>query len=146
MRNPFMIALFLCALLTQAAFAAKLDIEGIEQGAQAKGAWIEAEKVYKLTFPRNDVKVKVDGAALPPFLGLTTWAGFQSGKEKPAIVMGDIVLFADEVGPAMSAALSGGLEVTALHNHFFYDSPRVFFMHIGGEGTARELAQGVRKV
>jgi hypothetical protein len=68
------------------------------------------------------------------------------GREKQAMVMGDIVVFADEVNPAMSAALDAGLDVTALHNHFFYDHPRAFFMHIGGEGTEAQLAAGVRKI
>jgi hypothetical protein len=63
-----------------------------------------------------------------------------------AMVMGDVVLFQDEVGPAMSAALDGGLAVTGLHNHFFYDEPKVYFMHIGGEGEPAQLASGVRKV
>jgi hypothetical protein len=60
--------------------------------------------------------------------------------------MGDTVLFEDEVNPAMSAALDAGLEVTALHNHFFFDQPKVYFMHIGGTGDAGKLAAGVRKV
>jgi hypothetical protein len=59
--------------------------------------------------------------------------------------MGDLTLSEDEVNPAMSAALEGGLEVTALHNHFFYDHPKFFFMHIGGAGTTERLATGVRK-
>jgi hypothetical protein len=83
---------------------------------------------------------------MPPFMGLTSWAAFTPG-EKPdveAMVMGDLVVFEDEVNPVMSAALDHGLEVTALHNHFFFDKPRVFFMHIGGEGTADGLAKGVR--
>jgi len=62
------------------------------------------------------------------------------------MVMGDIVLFQDEVNPVMSVALDNGLDVTALHNHFFYDKPRVFFMHIGGEGSAEQLATGVQKI
>jgi hypothetical protein len=83
---------------------------------------------------------------MAPFMGLTSWAAFvpaqKSGVE--AMVMGDLVLFEDEVNPAMSAALDGGLEVTALHNHFFYDRPRVLFMHIGGEGTVDRLGQAVK--
>jgi len=59
--------------------------------------------------------------------------------------MGDLVLFEDEVNPVMSAALNNGLEVVALHNHFFFDSPRVMFMHIGGSGAAEKLAAAVRR-
>jgi hypothetical protein len=105
------------------------------------------EKVVKVSFAREDVPVDIDGfSRMPPFMGLTSWAGFTPG-EKPgveAMVMGDLVVFEDEVNPVMSAALDHGLEVTALHNHFFFDKPRVFFMHIGGEGASAALAKGVR--
>jgi len=105
------------------------------------------DKVIKVSFPRNDVPVTVDGwSGVPPFMGLTSWAAFTPG-EKPgveAMVMGDLVLFEDEVNPAMSAALDNGIEVTALHNHFFYDKPNVFFMHIGGEGSVDKLGKGVK--
>jgi hypothetical protein len=81
-------------------------------------------------------------------MGLTSWAAFTPG-QKPgveAMVMGDLVLFEDEVSDAMSAALLNGLQVTALHNHFFFDSPKVYFMHIGGEGQVGVLGKGVRAV
>jgi hypothetical protein len=102
--------------------------------------------VVKVSFPRTDVPVEVDGwASMPPFMGLTSWAAFEPGKgSNEAMVMGDLVLFEDEVNPAMSAAVGNGLEVTALHNHFFFDTPRVFFMHIGGEGSTDRLARAVR--
>ena len=107
----------------------------------------QAEGSVKVSFPRTDVAVDVDGwANVPAFMGLTSWAAFTPG-EKPgvdAMVMGDLVLFEDEVNPVMSALLEHGVEVTALHNHFFYDKPRVFFMHLGGEGTVESLARGVR--
>ncbi|TMB11828.1 MAG: DUF1259 domain-containing protein, partial [Deltaproteobacteria bacterium] len=76
--------------------------------------------------------------------GLTTWAAFQAAGDK-TIVMGDMTLTEPQVNPTMSAALDNGLQVTALHNHFFFDRPHVFFMHIGGEGTTEQLATGVRK-
>src|SRR5882724_5188808 len=82
---------------------------------------------------------------MPPCMGLTSWAAFTAGKGAEAMVMGDLVLFQDEVNPVMSAALENGLSVTALHNHFFFDEPKVYFMHIGGEGTVEKLASGVRK-
>jgi hypothetical protein len=78
-------------------------------------------------------------------MGLGTWAAFTATKEG-AMVKGDTVLFEDEVNAAMSAALDNGLSVTALHNHFFFDHPKVYFMHIEGEGTADKLAGAVRKV
>src|SRR5207248_6827747 len=94
---------------------------------------------------RTDVKVTVDGMAFPPAAGLGSWAAFAPAKHG-AMVMGDTVVFQDEVTPAMDAAFANGLEVTALHNHFFFDEPKVYFMHIGGMGDAKVLAAGVKKV
>jgi hypothetical protein len=105
----------------------------------------EKEGVYKVTFPRSEVKVVVDGWTMPPFMGLGTWAAFTPTKDG-AMVMGDTVLFEDEVNAAMSAALDNGLNVTALHNHFFFDHPKVSFMHIEGEGAVDKLAGAIRKV
>jgi len=79
-------------------------------------------------------------------MGIASWAAFNEGKTNDAMVMGDNVLFQDEVNPVMSVALENGLAVTALHNHFFYDEPKVFFMHISGEGSAEQLATAIQKV
>ena len=117
----------------------------IDQITGAAGSYDEAEDVHKVTFPRNDVKVAVDGWAFQPFMGITSWAAFTPTGENEAMAMGDLTLFEDEVNPVMSVALDNGLEVTALHNHFFYDSPQVMFMHIGGHGTVENLAGAVRK-
>jgi hypothetical protein len=125
--------------------SATLDGAKIDQITGLKGKLSEKEGVYKVTWPRNDVKVTVDGWTMPPFMGLGTWAAFTETKDG-AMVMGDTVLFEDEVNAAMTAALDNGLSVTALHNHFFFDKPKVFFMHIEGEGGIDELAAAVRKV
>jgi Domain of Unknown Function (DUF1259) len=127
-------------------FAADLDTGHIDELTGLKGKMNEKEGVYKVTFPRDDVKVVVDGWTMPPFMGLGTWAAFTKGAHTEAMVMGDTVLFEDEVNPAMSAALDNGLSVTALHNHFFFDQPKVYFMHIEGEGTVEKLASAVKKV
>src|SRR5215468_10379803 len=126
-------------------FAANLDTARIDELTGLKGKMNEKEGVYKVTFPRNDVRVVVDGWTMPPFMGLGTWAAF-TATSNGAMVMGDTVLFEDEVNAAMSAALDNGLSVTALHNHFFFDRPKVFFMHIEGEGAVEKLATAVRKV
>jgi hypothetical protein len=133
------VALNFCAQAAQTLDGAKID-----QLTGLKGKMNDKEGVYKVSQPRNDIKVTVDGLQMPPFMGLTSWAAFVSGKTKEAMVMGDLVLMQDEVNPVMSAALESGLEVTALHNHFFYDEPKVYFMHIGGEGSVDELARGVK--
>ncbi|MEI6712213.1 MAG: DUF1259 domain-containing protein [Verrucomicrobiota bacterium] len=133
----------LLSLVPSLCFAG-LDSAKIELATGLKGTLNEAEGVFKVTSPRSDLKVQVDGWLMPPFMGLTSWAAFLPGTKAEAMVMGDLVLFQDEVNPVMSAALEAGLNVTALHNHFFYDEPKVFFMHIGGEGSVETLGTGVK--
>jgi hypothetical protein len=128
------------------ALAADLDTARIDQLTGLKGKMNEKEGVYKVTLPRNDVKIVVDGWTMPPFMGLGTWAAFTKGAHAEAMVMGDTVLFEDEVNAAMTGALDNGINVTALHNHFFFDRPKVYFMHIEGEGTVEKLASAVKKV
>src|SRR5437016_1389585 len=130
---------------TSISIHAALDTAKIDQLTGLKGKMNQAEGVYKVTFSRDDVKVSVAGWTMPPFMGLGTWAAFTETKGG-AMVMGDTVLFEDEVNPAMSVALDNGLSVTALHNHFFFDQPKLYFMHIEGEGTTEQLATAVRKV
>lgn len=122
----------------------ELDTAKIEQITGLKGTLNESEGVFKLSQPRDAIKVTVDGWQMPPFMGLTSWAVFTVGKKEAAMVMGDLVLFSDEVNPVMSVVLDAGLSITALHNHFFYDNPKVYFMHIAGEGDAEKLAAGVK--
>src|SRR5579871_1241612 len=127
------------------AAAPKLDTAKIEALTGAKGAFNEKEGVFKVSVPRKDLAVTVSGVHLSPPMGLTTWAAF-TGAGAKTMVMGDLVLLEDQVNPVMSAALDNGLEVTALHNHFLWDSPRVMFMHIGGMGDEAKLAGAVGKV
>jgi hypothetical protein len=128
-----------------AAPAAVLDGPKIEQLTGAKGKLDDKEGVFKVSVPRADLKVVAGGVHLTPPMGLTTWAAFtRSGAH--TMVMGDLCLTEDQVNPVMSAALDNGLEVTALHNHFFWDSPKVMFMHIGGMGDEDKLAAAVGKV
>jgi hypothetical protein len=101
--------------------------------------------VVRIGWPRTDVPVKVDGQPLRPFAGLGSWAAFTRAPHG-AMVMGDTVVFQDEVNPALDAAFAAGLEVTGLHNHFFYDEPKVYFMHLGGRGDPETLAVGVKSV
>lgn len=111
---------------------------GVEAKAQADG-------VVKIGWSRTDVPVTVDGMRLSPVAGLGSWAAFAPMGDQ-AMVMGDTVVFQDEVDVAMDAAFAHGLQVTGLHNHFFFDQPKVLFMHIGGEGSATQLASSVKAV
>src|SRR6188472_1350842 len=123
---------------------ATLNTERIDQLIGLKGKLDEKEGAYKINFPRDDIAVSVDGWEIPAFMGLTTWASFTRATHSEAMVMGDTVLFEDEVNLAMFVALESGLSVTALHNHFFFDHPRLLFMHIECEGTVEHLASSVR--
>ncbi|HVE14978.1 MAG TPA: DUF1259 domain-containing protein [Elusimicrobiota bacterium] len=123
----------------------RLDAAKIEQLTGLKGSLDESQGVFKVSYPRTDIRAKVAGARLTPPLGLTAWAAFtRAGKDD--MVMGDLVLLEEQVNPVMSAALEHGLEVTALHNHFLGDSPRIMFMHIGGMGPEEKLAAAVGAV
>jgi len=143
MKKLFILAAISTAMSVSA--LAALDTKKIDEITVLKGKLNEKEGVYKVSFPRSDVKVVVDGWTMPPFMGLGTWAGFAGGNER-ALMMGDTVLFEDEVNPVMSVALDQGLGVTALHNHFFFDQPKVYFMHLEGQDSVDKLAMAVRKV
>lgn len=100
--------------------------------------------VLKINIPRNDLTVTVDGVATPTPFGFGGWLAMTKGDGGKEVMMGDLVLLEDEVNPVMSALLDNGLEATALHNHFFYEQPRIFYMHIRGFGKAAELARNVK--
>jgi hypothetical protein len=144
MKTAFLAFAMLAAISGVACGA--LNTTKIDEITGLKGKLNEKEGVYRVTFPRADVKVAVDSWTMPPFMGLGTWAAFTQGSHTEAMVMGDTVLFEDEVNPAMSSAFENGLSVTALHNHFLFDHPKVYFMHIEGQGTTEQLATAVRKL
>src|SRR5262245_25323961 len=124
--------------------AQKLDAHAIASASGAKPT-VAPDGVVRIAWARTDVAVKVDGMHLKPFAGLGSWAAFTPARHG-AMVMGDTVVFQDEVTPAMDAAFAAGLEVTGLHNHFFFDEPKVYFMHIGGMGEPEKLAAAVKSV
>jgi hypothetical protein len=102
------------------------------------------DNVLKVNIPRNDLKVTVAGVATPTPFGFGGWVAMTKGDGGHEVLMGDLVLTQDEVNPVMSALLDNGVDVTALHNHFFWDEPRMFYMHVHGHGTAAELAQKLK--
>jgi hypothetical protein len=121
-----------------------LDAQRIAEASGTKTT-TAADGVVRIGWSRADVAVAVDGMTLPPAAGLGSWAAF-APMARGAMVMGDTVVFEDEIDAAMDAAFADGLSVTALHNHFAYDTPKVYFMHIGGEGKPDDLARAVKGV
>lgn len=120
-----------------------LDPKAIEQAAGTP-VTVTGDGVVRIGWSRDDVAVTIDGMPFRPQAGLGSWAAFVALPTGNAMVMGDTVVFEDEITPAMDAAFEHGLQVTALHNHFVFDRPPVYFMHIGGTGDEVMLATGVR--
>ena len=100
--------------------------------------------VLKVNIPRNDVTVAVQGVLVPTPFGFGGWIALTKGDHDMDVMMGDLVLTETEVNPVMTAVLSAGLDVTALHNHFFFDSPRMYYMHVHGVGSAADLAKKIK--
>lgn len=145
MNRLFLPTALAIAIAAPALAAPQSDLRGRVAAASQAQASVAADGVVRIGWSRTDVPVMVDGARLAPAAGLGSWAAFKPHGEQ-VMLMGDTVVFEDEITPAMDAAFSAGLEVTALHNHFIFDDPPVYFMHIGGMGEADRLAVGVKSV
>src|SRR3954470_12605811 len=100
--------------------------------------------VLKVNIPRNDVAVTVANVKTPTPFGFGGWIAMTKGTGGMEVMMGDLVLLQEEANPVMSALLDNGLDVTALHNHFFWDNPRIYYMHVHGHGSAADLARKVK--
>jgi hypothetical protein len=129
------------ALFPLVAAAQGLDTTKIDQALGRPGQ--KTGDVYRVGFPRTDLKVTVAGIAVKPGLALGSWAAF-SGTDANASVMGDLVLLESEVNPVMAKLRAAGFEITAVHNHLLNETPRVLYMHYMGHGHAAELAKSVR--
>ena len=100
--------------------------------------------VLKVNIPRNDLKMTIQGFPAPTPFGFGGWIALTKATDGSDVMMGDLVLLQEEVNPVMSALLDNGIDVTALHNHFFWDDPHVFYMHVHGAGKAADLARRVK--
>jgi hypothetical protein len=118
------------------------EITAIEMAIGKKGKYLEAESVYTVPLPRNDLKITIKGEAMPISFGFGGWVSVKKTMDgKSAVIMSDTVLLQEEVNPLISAAQANGLEIGAIHNHFFYEEPRIFYMHLHGMGDVATLAK-----
>lgn len=118
------------------------EIAAIETALGKKGKYVENESVYTVSLPRNDLKVSVKGENVPIAFGFGGWVSIKKTIDgKSAVLMSDTVLLEEEVNPLISSAQTNGLEISAIHNHFFYEQPRIFYMHLHGMGDAAALAK-----
>ena len=127
----------------EAAAQAGLDTAAIRRITGVRGTVSGPE--YKVSVPQNDLDVRVDGFRIVPPMGTGSWAGFTPAPGG-AMLMGDVVVRPEEIGPVQRAAVEHGLSVSGLHNHFVRDEPKVMFMHLHGTGRTEDLARGVRAV
>jgi len=118
------------------------EMTAIETALGKKGKYVETEAVYTVPLPRNDLKITVKGKAVPISFGFGGWVSVKKTLDgKSAVLMSDTVLLEEEVNPLISSAHANGLEISAIHNHFFYEQPRIFYMHLHGMGDAASLAK-----
>ncbi len=119
-----------------------LDQDGIAHAMGKKGA--AAGDIYKVSFPRSDLQVKVGKVIIKPEFALTNWAGFIKSGDS-AITYGDLVLLESEINPVISKLMEKGIEVAAVHNHLIYETPRIIYVHFMGYGNEVDLAKGLKE-
>ena len=134
--------LFCLAASTALAQEIPADYQDVMKTLDRKGDFKAG--VLKVNIPRNDLKMNIQGVRTPTPFGFGGWVSLTKASDGMDVMMGDLVLLQDEVNPVMSALLDHGIEVTALHNHFLWDEPRVYYMHVHGMGKASDLAQSVK--
>jgi uncharacterized protein DUF1259 len=142
-RSAWLMALASGLLLGGSATAQEIPAEyqAVSTTLGKKGDWKDG--VLKVNIPRNDLRVTIAGRPAPTPFGFGGWLALTKG-DGGEVMMGDLVLTQDEVNPVMSALLDSGLDVTALHNHFFWEEPRTFYLHVHGMGSAADLARRVK--
>jgi hypothetical protein len=144
MTRRFNVLLLAIGLPLMAASPASAAADWTAVGAAlGKSGSVQAGAIYRVSFPRSDLKVTLDGVAIKPALALGSWVAFRE-MDGHAMVMGDLVLTHDEVNPVMRALEAGGIEISALHNHLLRSSPATMYMHIDGHGDPVKLATAIR--
>jgi hypothetical protein len=118
------------------------EMATVDQALGKKGNLVQDQAVYTVPLPRNDLKITVQGDPVPIPFGFGGWVSFKKTRDgKSTVLMSDTVLLQEEVNGVISAAQANGVEITAIHNHFFYEEPRIFYMHVHAMGEPAALAQ-----
>src|SRR5713226_5073145 len=138
----FAVVCFLLSGSTTPAQEIPSDYQEVLKSLDRKGDFKAG--VLKVNIPRNDLKMTIQGFSTPTPFGFGGWIALTKATDGADVMMGDLVLLQEEVNPVMSALLDNGIDVTALHNHFFWDDPHVYFMHVHGMGKAADLARRVK--
>jgi Domain of Unknown Function (DUF1259) len=138
--RTFRSLLSLLALFVLVAAAPKKDWKDLET-ALGRAGTVQPDGVYKVSFPRGDLAVTLDGVAIKPALALGSWAAFKEIGGGHVMTMGDLVLLESEVSPVIDALQKGGIEQSALHNHLLGESPHVMYVHFTGHGDGSKLAR-----
>src|SRR6266850_8023218 len=138
----FMSSCFLLSGMSSLAQDIPSDYQEVLKSLDRKGDFKAG--VLKVNIPRSDLKITIQGVPTPTPFGFGGWVSMTKGTDGSDVIMGDLVLLQEEVNPVMLALLDNGIEVTALHNHFFWDDPHVYFMHVHGMGKAADLARRVK--
>lgn len=139
--KPIFMHLILCVLVIGSSIAWAADFGDVEKILGVAGQMQEGAVVF--SFPRSDIKVTIDGESVPTALGFGSWTAWKEMGKK-TMVMGDLVLLEKEINPAISALAEADINVTALHNHFTGEIPRIMYMHVYGMGEKTTLARGIR--
>jgi len=142
----FFLQIFSFVFADKAPGIAPINSKQIEKLTGLNGTLDIKENVFKINIPRTDVKIFVDQWQMLDFMGASSWIAFQHGIKSEAMLMGDLLLFEDEVNPVLDILLANNLKATALHNHFFYQNPQFYFLHIEGENSFAVLAKAVAKL
>src|SRR5713226_6857166 len=138
----FAVVCFLMSGSTTPAQEIPSDYQEVLKSLERKGDFKAG--VLKVNIPRSDLKITIQGVSTPTPFGFGGWIALTKATDGADVMMGDLVLLQEEVNPVMSALLDNGIDVTALHNHFFWDDPHVYFMHVHGMGKAADLARRVK--
>src|SRR5207245_3326323 len=143
-QNRMLIVFVMASLmLSRSAFAQEVpsDYQDVLKALDPKGDFKAG--VLKANIPRNDLKMTIQGFSTPTPFGFGGWIALTKATDGSDVMMGDLLLLQEEVNPVLSALLDNGIDATALHNHFFWDDPHVFYMHVHGMGKAADLARRV---